>query len=664
MKYRHDIDGLRALSVIMVILNHLGFPWCGGGYVGVDVFFVISGYVITQHLAKEASSGTFSIAGFYERRIRRLLPGLAAVVALVVMVAWRIMLPEDFRSLTNSVASASLAASNVYFWRQSGYFDVSSITKPMLHTWSLAVEEQFYFIYPLLFACLHKAGKKLLLPVLGLLVAASFTLASFLVHGHPIPTFFLLPTRLWEMLVGGVVFLAFVPFRPSKGFGALLSCGGLGLIAVASTMYSDRTPFPGITALLPTCGAVLFILAGQAEHKTAVFKVMTWTPVLCIGKISYLLYLTHWPIIVLWTYLKISNLGLLDKFLIIIISISLSVAIYVFAERPFRSRAILPQRWHAYTAATAFFLLCCALGYAGYSGKGYPGRFTAGLRTVSGAAKELSQDDSIMRGVIPYKGTRRLDGGHVDPDEVGTFGGNGPADMAVFGDSHALHLFDGFVSEAQRRGHRVKFFVKYFSPPVLDLSSWNEGGVRYNEEVVSLLCKDVNIKEVILASNWTMYLKGGVYLPHQSHLLQLNGKDVSPSDAEATMRTHLTRTLERLRANGKSVYVLEPLPESKLDILNTLRRCTVFGRDAYDYIDTSMGCYMDRHATTLELLRRAAADSGTTVIPIAEALWSGNRFMIEENGTSLFIDYHHLSPSGSRRVAPFIFNRIYASERQ
>lgn len=650
--------------MIIVILDHLGFGWCAGGFVGVDVFFVIAGYVITQHIAKEAANGTFLMAGFYERRIRRLLPGLAAVTVLVVAAAWRIMLPEDLKSLTGSVASAGLAVSNVFFWRQSGYFDELSITKPMLHTWSLGVEEQFYLFFPLLFTRLYKARRKVLLPTLSLLTFVSLTWATFRTFHHSAETFFLLPSRLWEMLIGGLVFLAFNSFKPSKFVGLLLSCGGLGLIFIAATVYSNRTPFPGLTALLPTLGAIGFILGGQSERASVTFRIITWPPILYIGKISYLLYLTHWPIIVFWTYYKISTLSLLDKLLIIIASMMLSGALYSFVEQPFRSKAILPKRWHAYALAAFFVTLCCVVVCGGHLKKGFPGRFERQLAASLNIRKELSENDNVMNGVIPIVGGRRLDHGHVDPKAVATFGGDGPADIAVFGDSHAAHLFDGFVSEAQMRRHRVKFFVNYCSPPALNLSSWNEGGVQYNDEVVSLLCKDDTIKVVLLAANWTMYLKGGSCLGNQSHLLQLNGEDVPVTKALATMRQQVTRTLEKIHSHGKRVYILEPVPDYKLDVANTLQRCAIAGHDVYDFIDTSRNAYLSRHAATIEMLKRAAVDSESTVIPSADAFWNGTRFMVEKNGTSLYSDHHHLSSFGSRLLAPFIFDRIYPEEKR
>jgi peptidoglycan/LPS O-acetylase OafA/YrhL len=648
--------------VTLVFLDHLGLKWFAGGFVGVDVFFVISGYVITRSIAKEAASNTFSMRGFYERRIRRLLPGLAVTTLLAVAVGWKIMLPADFESFCGSVAAASLAFSNVFFYSQTGYFNELSITKPMLHTWSLGVEEQFYFVYPLLLTWILLRGRKSLLhSAFASLMVLSFALATYGAFRYPSATFFLMPTRLWELLMGGVVFLAFTSFEPTRFVGMVLSYGGLGLIAVAAVLYSGKTAFPGLAALVPVLGGVGLILGGQvrSEQKLTITQIMSSPPAVYIGKISYLLYLTHWPLVVYWTYYKIAPLGPLDKVLIVVAATVLSASIYAFVEGPFRSKAVFNKQWQAYAFAAVFMACCCAVWYGGRTTKGFPGRFSNQLATFDNKT-ELSQNGEVMKRVIPFVNGRMADRGHVDPNTVPAFGTDGPTDIAVFGDSHAASLFDGFVSEATLRQHRIKFYVNYATPPALNLSSWNEGGMQYNKQVVSLLDNDENVKVVIIVANWTMYLKGAPYLgDNLSHLLQLNGQDVPQDRAVAIMTEQLRLTAEELRSHGKRVYILGPVPDYKLNVANTIQRCAITGRDANVYLDTSRDSYLSRHATTISWLERAAEESGSVFIPTAKALWDGHQFMIEKNGSSLYNDYHHLSPSGSRIVAPFVFDRVY-----
>jgi len=656
MKYRFDVDGLRALSVIIVILNHLGLSFFGGGFVGVDVFFVISGYVITRNIAKEAEEGSFSMVNFYERRVRRLLPGLLAMVALSVLAAWLLMLPKDLEALNTSISSVAIAASNILFWKQAGYFDEMSITKPMLHTWSLAVEEQFYLIYPLLFIQLYRIRKRWLVPVLCLIGLGSLALAINGALHHPNSTFYLMPTRFWEMLIGGLAFLSFNRYQPSRLTGGFFTYGGLALIGIATILYSGRTPFPGLAALLPTIGAVGFILGGQTEQKTFAFTLMSWKPVVFIGKISYLLYLTHWPLIVFCSYYRISNLEILDKVFIIAASFILSTAIYHWIENPFRTKKILPQRPQAFISAALFIAICALLAYATHANQGFPKRFEAKLAKINIATNEAILDDKLMEGIIPFENGVRLTEGHLEPKKVRTFG-SGPADLAVYGDSHAGHLVDGFLAEIGPHHHAVKFFVNYCSPPALNLNSWNKGAEKYNDEVVAMLCQDKDLKTIIVSANWTMYLKGASYLSKQTGLLQFKGTNVPPDQAEEIVARQLSLTLHRFRAAGKEVFLLEPLPEYKYHVLRTLQLCAIYNRSPDQYFDTSREAYLSRHGATIELLHRVAEESGCKMIPSAQAFWSGSHYeIVEKNEASLLTDHHHLSPSGSRRLARLIFN--------
>lgn len=654
MKYRFDVDGLRALSVIIVIFNHLGISAFGGGFVGVDVFFVISGYVITRTIAKEAEDGAFSMLNFYERRIRRLLPGLFSIITLAVLAAWLMMLPKDYEALNTSIFSVAVAASNILFWKQAGYFDEMSITKPMLHTWSLAVEEQFYLIYPLIFVQLHRIRRRWLVPVLCLIGLGSLALAINGAYNHPNSTFYLMPTRFWEMLIGGLTFLTWSRYRPSQRIATVLTYGGLALIGIATIFYSGRTPFPGLAALLPTVGAVGFILGGQSDHKTLAFSAFSWKPVVFTGKISYLLYLTHWPLIVFVTYYRISGLGILDKVFVIVASALISTGIYYCIENPFRTKKILFRRPHAFASAALFMSFCGLLAYATHAYQGFPKRFAAKLAGIDVAPDEAILNNTLMKGVIPIEGGVRLTTGHVDPNAVKTFG-DGPADIAVFGDSHAGHLVDGFLAEAPAQHHAVKFFINYCSPPALNLSSWNPGGEKYNEQVVTLLCEDPHIKIIVMSANWTMYLKGAPYLAKQTGLLQFQGNNVPPGAAEEIFAKQLAITLKRFRAAGKTVFILEPLPEYKYNVLRTLQLCTLYNRSWHEYLDTSREAYLSRHGATIALLNRVARESDCEIIPSAQPFWSGSAYDISENGASLLTDHHHLSPTGSRRFAHFIF---------
>src|SRR4051812_27608716 len=301
--YRPEIDGLRAIAVAAVVLFHLQLG-CPGGYVGVDVFLVISGFLITSLIWTRLEDGTFTFAEFWERRARRIVPALAAVTIATLAAGWFMLLPADFKSLGKDAASQALFAANIRYWLDTGYFAAAADEKPLLHTWSLAIEEQFYVLMPLALWVVFRAraAKKRELAIallLGCLVA-SFALSAYGVVHYSSSTFYLLPTRAWELLLGGV--LSFMPaaherLRARAG-RELAELFGLALIAWAAVAYTPKTPFPGIAALMPTGGAAILIWAAsqkRGEASTTVETLLASRPVVLVGLMSYSIYLWHWP---------------------------------------------------------------------------------------------------------------------------------------------------------------------------------------------------------------------------------------------------------------------------------------------------------------------------------------------------------------------------------
>jgi len=304
-KYRPDIDGLRAVAVLPVLFYHAKLG-CSGGFVGVDVFFVISGYVISSLILKELAAGTFSMVNFWERRIRRILPALSLVVAAVLAMGWLFFLPEDFQILGNSVMAQSVMAANFYFWKGgTNYFAHSFDTKPLLHTWSLAVEEQFYLLFPLLMAFLFRTKPKALRHwILGIAVVSLVVsvIGCYSTNNHR-STFYLLPSRIWELLTGALLALNRGRFstnplkRESSGFL------GLALIAWSIFAYDDDTRFPGLAALPPCLGAAL-IIASSETKSSIIGRLLSFKPFVFIGLVSYPLYLWHWPLLIYATYVS------------------------------------------------------------------------------------------------------------------------------------------------------------------------------------------------------------------------------------------------------------------------------------------------------------------------------------------------------------------------
>ncbi|HEY3487123.1 MAG TPA: acyltransferase, partial [Gammaproteobacteria bacterium] len=383
MDYRREIDGLRALAVLPVILFHAGFETFSGGFVGVDVFFVISGYLITTIILAELEQGKFSIVNFYERRARRILPALFLVMLVCIPFAWLWLLPSDMKDFSQSLVAVSVFASNILFWRESGYFDTAAELKPLLHTWSLAAEEQYYVLFPLFLILFWKLGKRWILVLLGLVFVASFAVAQWAAYAEPTAAFYLLPTRGWELLIGA--FAAFYLSRVNrKDFGKGLSevSGWLGvaLIFYAVFAYSKATAFPGSYALVPTLGAVLVILF--ATQQTVVGKFIGNKAFVGIGLISYSAYLWHQP---LFAFAR--HRSLFEPSHIVFLSLSalalvLAYFSWRFVEAPFRSKVNFNRNF--IFASAAFLSLSFVLfGTYGHFNQGFGGDRVKSFNQIS-----------------------------------------------------------------------------------------------------------------------------------------------------------------------------------------------------------------------------------------------------------------------------------------
>lgn len=345
MKYRAEIDGLRALAVIPVILFHTGLPLFDGGFVGVDVFFVISGYLITTIIINELDQGRFSVVDFYERRARRILPALFLVIFACIPFAWYWLLPSDMKSFSQSLIAASIFASNIFFWHESGYFDTAAELKPLLHTWSLAIEEQFYLLFPLFLAISWKLGRRKLIIALGIILIISLAISHWASYAKPAAAFYLLPTRGWELLIGALV--AFALSRPNqsslgKTLPEFFSWLGVALILFSVFTYSKKTPFPGFPALIPTLGTALIILF--ASPYNSVGKLMSNKLFVGVGLISYSAYLWHQPLFAFARHRSLTEPSISTLLLLSLVSLVLAYFSWKFVELPFRNKEKVPRK--------------------------------------------------------------------------------------------------------------------------------------------------------------------------------------------------------------------------------------------------------------------------------------------------------------------------------
>lgn len=447
MKYRREIDGLRTVAVLPVILFHAGFSTFRGGYVGVDIFFVISGYLITSIILAEKEAGKFTLLSFYERRARRILPALFFVMVACLPFAWMWMSPFELKNFSRSLVAVSVFASNLLFWRESGYFGPAVELKPLLHTWSLAVEEQYYVLFPLFVMAAWRLGKQRMLMLLGLVSISSFALMQWLVFKSQDSAFFLLPTRAWELLLGAFAAFHLGGRALDAGASRLLQQGfsvlGLALILASIFLYDHNTPFPSAYALAPTVGALLIILF--ASPATFVGTLLGSRPFVGIGLISYSAYLWHQPLFAFARLRVIDPPSPALMLVLAVASLALAWVSWKFVEAPFRTRATF-QRKQVFALAGLASALMIGLGVLGNASQGFNEAYRA----------RLTPEDRVLWDQIVHANTHPMDLAMPDDGDCNFWGVEldarfsqrfeqcskkyGQAVVAL-GDSHAMNLY-------------------------------------------------------------------------------------------------------------------------------------------------------------------------------------------------------------------------------
>lgn len=332
-KYRADIDGLRAIAVLSVVICHAFPKFLPGGFIGVDIFFVISGYLISSIIMRDLDTGKFSILNFYDRRIRRIFPALIVILIVTLLIGWLILFPPEFHTLGKHVVASTLFSENFLLWSESGYFDVTSEKKPLLHLWSLAIEEQFYIFWPLLLWVAHKGHVKFVV-VLCALGTLSFGINLFDVHNDPTAAYYSPLGRFWELMIGSG--LAYVETkRPAllERYKTMQSALGIALLVLSLMLMNPERSFPGAWALMPTVGTLLILSAGDQGwiNKT----VLSAPPMVWCGLISYPLYLWHWPILS-FAHILFGGISVVTTLALVAVAVGMATATFLFVERPFR----------------------------------------------------------------------------------------------------------------------------------------------------------------------------------------------------------------------------------------------------------------------------------------------------------------------------------------
>lgn len=642
LAYRRDIDGLRAVAVLAVVLFHFGVPGVTGGFVGVNVFFVISGFLITSIIWRERQAGRFSFVGFWARRARRILPALFVMMAATLAVGWFLLAPKDYEELGRSAHYQVIFTSNLLFSRQHGYFDAASDIKPLLHTWSLAVEEQFYILFPLLLALLSSRLKHWRLALFAVLLV-SFGMSVWAVSHQPQKAFYLLHMRAWELLAGAM--LAVMPkveWRASPPLAQAVSLASLALILAAIFGFDRHTPFPGAAALLPVLGVVGLIWA-NGQQATWVGRLLSSRLMVGLGLISYSWYLWHWPVFVYANYAAVDGLSVAELAGLMLLSLVLGYLSWRFVETPFREKRLLAGR-KAILAGAAAGILC--LGLTGLA-----------LREADGVPWRLSEQ--ALRYAQAKKWSPELTACLADkntPDER-LFCHFGPQSHSVsalvWGDSHATALIPALKDAAKR--HDISLVQASFAGCVpLDGLENITQCAHFNQRVEQALAEQ-SFSDVVLAARWSLYLYGQISGDKEHALKDPGTGKYVRAVAEQRFEQGLRERIQGLRAAGHHVWLIKEAPLQEIIVPYRLSRLAMMHRPV-DGEGLPVAEHEKRQAFITRLFDElAAADSGVTVLDPAPLLCGADGLCrVELDGRALYTDDNHLSDVGARHVQAFL----------
>ncbi|MCD8552853.1 acyltransferase family protein [Seleniivibrio sp.] len=650
MQYRKDVDGLRAVAVLPVILYHAGISAFSGGYVGVDIFFVISGYLITGIISAEMSEGTFTVSNFYVRRIKRIFPALYFMMLVTIILSGFLLLPEHFRNFGKSVAATVFFSSNFFFWKQSGYFDAAAETKPLLHTWSLGVEEQFYIIFPLFLLWLYKKRHNIKLAVAAVFVC-SLALSIFLTYRKPEMSFYLLPTRAWELMLGTMLSLGVFRRAESRALNDILSVAGIAMIAFSVALFNAATPFPGYSALLPCTGAALLIYAGE---KSIMGRILSFRPLVFIGLLSYALYLWHWTFIAFRNYYSniTGDAFFMSNWFIIAVTFLFAVLSYYFVEHPIRRRKF-PVPSKLFKASAAVMLLFTAIGTVIYKTDGMPFRMPESVSVVTDA---------------PGSTYRNTDCYYRDPmkakiDNLCRMGDKkGKPTFIVWGDSHALSLTDGMNKFAAENGTTGVFAGKSSCPPLrlvrILINDVPTNCRQFNDIIYKEVAADNDIKNVFLVGRWEVYSGKPTLGNDAGSEMRLDDgitKDVIENNNLKVFEEGLVRTVGSLERAGKNVYFVMDVPEVPYDVPSEMGKIEYFRRvfpALTSFVNSGLpySHYQQRNENVFKVLEKVKQKTNVKVVNVQDVLCRNGECRLTEGGKSLYADDDHLSVFGSEYV--------------
>jgi peptidoglycan/LPS O-acetylase OafA/YrhL len=647
LAYRHDIEGLRAFAVMPVILYH-AHMFCPGGFVGVDIFFVISGYLITKIIQKESERGSFTLMTFYQRRIRRIFPALFVMFAISSGFACVLLLPNELRTYGMSLMSSAAFASNFFFSNQIGYFDPTSEEQPLLHIWSLAVEEQFYIFWPLIVVAMKLyAPEKIKTLALVAVLVVSLGYGEFLVQHSPKAAFYMMPSRAWELLLGALLATSFVANRLERIprlAADLTSILGVLLIGFAIFAFSSNTPFPGLAGLVPCVGAVMVIGAGEFKPTLGGRLLSLW-PFAFIGLISYSLYLWHWPLLVFARLYLGRDLSLDETCWLISLILVAACLSWLFVERPFRSYRIAPSDGRAWVPCglAAGFVAASAGALIVYY-DGFPSKVQARTREIvrvraEAEAFQLSPCLARHASLPPIEGCL-----------LGQESRDGNYDVILWGDSHAAQLAPALATLGQKMGFTAREITKAGCQPL--------PGMRFfPEDESNRDCPDFNTAAmnailnhtrgtIILAGMWHGYAWG-------NNLLLEGSAQPSAELSRQRFITTIKNTVHALTLAGHRVIIVGAIPVPDGNPVNCLERSglILIGRND-SKCAASFAVRAETDSKVKHLLQSAleTEPDARLVFPFEQLCGAQECRIFTQKGDFVYMDKMHLSAAGAQLV--------------
>ncbi|CAH0992848.1 hypothetical protein SIN8267_02985 [Sinobacterium norvegicum] len=638
LNYRPDIDGLRALAILPVLLFHAGIPGFSGGYIGVDIFFVISGYLITSIIIREVNEQQFSYRDFWARRARRILPASTAMIIATLVTGWFILSPADYVELAVSAREQAYFASNFFFSSNAGYFDGPSEFKPLLHTWSLSVEEQFYLFFPLFFITVHRFFPKHKRAAIILLLLLSLVVSLVLISSQPTSTFYLLHTRAWEMLIGSLLAIAPInlAMRQRPILCEVISLSGLITIVSCIFFYDDTTVFPGAAAIPPTV-AVAAIIWANSYSNTWVKRLCTLPPAIWVGLISYSLYLWHWPVIAYTHYYHVGEFTLALKLGLIAVSLILAYLSWRFIETPFRLKQLFPSNNAILIAAAIALIAIAVVSQTIRRDGGYPERLPEHAFKF---AQALSRSDDQRR-------CANLTNSAIREGNICQFGNNqAKPTLLIWGDSHAEALLASMKSAAEESNTAVLFASKSNCRPILVPSEPHGRCQQFNNSMFAL-ASNHGITDVLLVSHWNRASYNAA------------SSDSLASAERNEFKQQFNATVDKLQAQDIRVWVAKQVPvQNTLDVAHELTKLAMQGLPT-DTINLPIADHLHKQRYVNNVIDASTVNALDPTPYLCSEQWCP----AEENGLALYKDSDHLSAQGALKLEP-MFKQLFLQIKQ